>query len=104
MVATLRLTGAATERMLTVPRAAVLSTGERHLVFVKRSDGMLEPRVVQIGAATTERIAVLRGLSRGDTVVASATFLVDAESSLGTALGGMGSMPGMDMVAPRKQD
>ena len=36
----------------------------------------------------------------GDTVVSSATFLVDAESNLGSLLGGMGNMPGMDVTAP----
>lgn len=104
MVATLRLEGQAQARALTVPRAAVLSTGERNLVFVKRADGMLEPRVVVLGAANNERVAVLSGLARGDSVVASATFLVDAESSLGTAFGGMGDMPGMDIAAPRKRN
>jgi Cu(I)/Ag(I) efflux system membrane fusion protein len=104
MVATLRLVGSTDDRALTVPRPAVLSTGERHLVFVKRADGMLEPRIVTIGRATDERIEILRGVSLGDTVVASATFLLDAESSLGTALGGMGDMPGMDIVAPKKKD
>ena len=34
--------------------------------------------------------------------MASATFLVDAESNLGKALGGMGNMPGMDVTAPPK--
>jgi RND family efflux transporter MFP subunit len=104
MFATLRLTVAADGRVLTVPRAAVLSTGERHLVFVKRADGMLEPRVVEIGVASTDRIEILRGLALGDTVVASATFLIDAESNLGTALGGMGNMPGMDIAAPKKKE
>jgi hypothetical protein len=32
--------------------------------------------------------------------VASATFLVDAESNLGKSLGGMGNMPGMEMTTP----
>jgi Cu(I)/Ag(I) efflux system membrane fusion protein len=100
MYATLRLTGDRDTPALSVPRTAVLSTGERHLVFVKRSDGMLEPRLVEIGVATDDRIEILRGVASGDTVVASATFLVDAESNLGTALGGMGNMPGMDMTAP----
>ncbi|HEU4995579.1 MAG TPA: efflux RND transporter periplasmic adaptor subunit [Gemmatimonadaceae bacterium] len=104
MVATLHLTGSTNARALTIPRAAVLSTGERHLVFVKRRDGMLEPHAVQIGRATDDRIEILRGVARGDTVVASATFLVDAESSLGTALGGMGNMPGMDIAPPKKRD
>ena len=104
MVATLHLIARPQTRVLTVPRAAVLSTGERNLVFVKRADGMLEPHVVTIGAVTGDRVAILRGLALGDSVVASATFLVDAESSLGTAFGGMGNMPGMDIVAPRKKD
>lgn len=100
MYATLRLTGAPRTEALSIPRTAVLSTGERNLVFVKRADGMLEPRLVEIGVATADRIEILRGVVAGDTVVASATFLVDAESSLGSALGGMGNMPGMDMTAP----
>ncbi len=104
MYATLRLTGARNAPALSVPRTAVLSTGERHLVFVKRPDGMLEPRLVEIGVATADRIEVLRGVVAGDTVVVSATFLVDAESNLGTALGGMGNMPGMDMTAPVGRD
>ena len=85
---------------LTVPRGAVLATGERHLVFVRRADGRLEPRAVEVGATSDDRIEILRGLRLGETVVASATFLVDAESNLGTALGGMGDMPGMEITVP----
>ncbi|MBK9410884.1 MAG: efflux RND transporter periplasmic adaptor subunit [Gemmatimonadetes bacterium] len=103
MYATLRITGASSATgaaVLTVPRGAVLSTGERTLVFVRRADGRLEPRSVQVGAASDDRIEILRGVALGDTVVASATFLVDAESNLGTALGGMGDMPGMEITVP----
>jgi Cu(I)/Ag(I) efflux system membrane fusion protein len=80
----------------------VLSTGERSLVFVRRADGMLEPREVTVGMANDTRVEILRGLAAGETVVASATFLVDAESNLGTVMGGMGDMPGMDIAAPAK--
>jgi Cu(I)/Ag(I) efflux system membrane fusion protein len=104
MFATLRLFATAARSVLSVPRSAVLSTGERNLVFVKRVDGMLEPRAVEIGVASSDRIEILRGLAGGDTVVTSATFLVDAESNLGTALGGMGDMPGMDIAAPKKKE
>jgi Cu(I)/Ag(I) efflux system membrane fusion protein len=104
MFATLRLFATAARSVLSVPRSAVLSTGERNLVFVKRADGMLEPRPVEIGVASSDRIEILRGLAGGDTVVTSATFLVDAESNLGTALGGMGNMPGMDIAAPKKKE
>jgi Cu(I)/Ag(I) efflux system membrane fusion protein len=102
MFATIRLT-AEGSRALTVPRTAILATGQRVLVFVKRRDGMLEPREVSIGASTEDRTEVISGLSPGDSVVASATFLVDAESHLGTAMGGMGNMPGMDIAPPAKK-
>ncbi|MEO6068403.1 MAG: efflux RND transporter periplasmic adaptor subunit [Gemmatimonadales bacterium] len=85
---------------LTVPRSAVLSTGERSLVFVRGADGSLTPRTVTVGSASEQRVEILSGLVRGDTVVASGTFLLDAESNLGSLLGGMGNMPGMDVKAP----
>jgi Cu(I)/Ag(I) efflux system membrane fusion protein len=95
---------AATERaaVLTVPRSAVLSTGERSIVFVRESRGQLTPREVALGGSNDERVEILRGLAAGETVVTSATFLVDAESNLGTALGGMGNMPGMELTTPPK--
>ncbi len=102
MYATIRISGATTSA-LSVPRSAVLSTGERNLVFVRRSDGMLEPRNVVIGESTSERTRILSGVNEGESVVASATFLVDAESNLGTSLGGMGDMPGMDMTKPTER-
>ena len=102
MYATLRITSVERAAVLTVPRGAVLSTGERHMVFVREASGMLAPREVSIGGSSNDRVEVLRGLVAGETVVASATFLVDAESNLGTALGGMGDMPGMDVSTPPK--
>jgi membrane fusion protein, copper/silver efflux system len=100
MYATLYIDGAGRAAAVTVPRTAVLATGERQLVFVRRSDGRLEPREVTLGATSDDRVEIVRGVVAGDTVVASATFLVDAESNLGTALGGMGDMPGMEITLP----
>ena len=74
--------------------------GASIFVFVRRENGQLEPREVRIGATADDRIEIVSGLVLGDTVVASATFLVDAESNLGTALGGMGDMPGMEITTP----
>jgi len=99
MYATIRIEGAA-ENAVSVPRSAVLSTGERTMVFVRRKDGMLEPREVKIGESTEDRTRIISGLTVGETVVASATFLVDAESNLSSSLGGMGDMPGMDIAKP----
>ena len=100
MYATIRISGEHGDVVLNVPRSAVLSTGKRDVVFVRRPDGMLEPREVQIGVTNDARVQIIRGLSAGETVVASATFLVDAESNLGSLLGGMGNMPGMDIAPP----
>jgi membrane fusion protein, copper/silver efflux system len=100
MYATLRITGSARGDVLTVPREAVLSTGTRNVVFVREKDGALAPREVVLGVTSGERVEVLRGLAAGDAVVASATFLIDAESNLGKALGGMGDMPGMEVTKP----
>lgn len=98
MYATIRIGGVARQGVLTVPQSAVLSTGERSIIFVREASGQLAPREVSLGAASGDRIEILRGLARGEVVVASATFLVDAESNLGKALGGMGNMPGMDVT------
>jgi Cu(I)/Ag(I) efflux system membrane fusion protein len=102
MYATIRIAGTERLNVLTVPRSAVLATGERSIIFVRDAKGMLTPREVAVGAASDDRVEILRGLTAGETVVSSATFLVDAESNLGTALGGMGNMPGMDMTTPPK--
>ena len=102
MYATIRIAGTARASVLTVPRSAVLSTGERSIVFVHEPNGSLSPREVTVGASNDERVEILRGVAPGERVVSSATFLVDAESNLGTALGGMGDMPGMEMTTPPK--
>jgi Cu(I)/Ag(I) efflux system membrane fusion protein len=99
MYATIRFS-APTDSVYSVPRSAVLATGERDFVFVRARDGRFVPTLVTLGAATDDRVEILRGLSVGDTVVASGTFLVDAESNLGSLMGGMGNMPGMDVTAP----
>ena len=103
MYATIRFS-APTDSVLSVPRSAVLATGERNFVFVRSGYGKFVPHLVTLGASTDERMAILGGLQAGDTVVASGTFLMDAESNLGSLLGGMGNMPGMDVTAPAGAD
>ncbi len=79
--------------VLTVPADAVIITGERNLVFVKDTTGMLTSRQVVLGARSERWVEILSGLKEGETIVASANFLIDAESRL--AGGGMPGMPGM---------
>jgi RND family efflux transporter, MFP subunit len=103
MYATIRFS-APTDTVLSVPRSAVLATGERNFVFVRSPEGRFVPHTVTLGTATDERVAVLSGLTIGDTVVRSGTFLMDAESNLGSLMGGMANMPGMDVTAPAGGD
>jgi Cu(I)/Ag(I) efflux system membrane fusion protein len=101
MYASLQIRGDARRDVLSVPRSAVLVTGTRVLVFVKGAHGMLTPREVELGGNTDDRVEIRRGLAAGETVVSSATFLIDAESNLGAALGAMANMPGM--ITPAKK-
>jgi Cu(I)/Ag(I) efflux system membrane fusion protein len=87
---------------LSVPAEAVVMTGERNLVFVVGSDGALTPREVTLGVRAGERFQILAGVTEGERLVASANFLVDAESRL-EAGKGVPAMPGMNMEMEKKQ-
>lgn len=80
---------------LVVPQEAVMDSGSEQLVYVSLGDGYFEPRKVQVGARIDNKYVVLAGLKAGERVVTSGNFLVDSESRLKSAAGGMG-MPGMD--------
>jgi RND family efflux transporter MFP subunit len=79
---------------LTIPVQAALPTGERMLVFLDRGQGKLLPRYVQVGRSFTtfdgqqpeSYYQVVNGLQEGDRIVASANFLIDAESQVQSAL------------------
>jgi Cu(I)/Ag(I) efflux system membrane fusion protein len=88
------------DELVSVPLNAVLFTGERNLVFVRHDDGTLMAHEVTIGARAGDRIQILSGVSEGLTVVASANFLVDAESRLGSTGGAMAGMDHGDNTAP----
>ncbi|MGC8841684.1 MAG: efflux RND transporter periplasmic adaptor subunit [Candidatus Sumerlaeaceae bacterium] len=72
-----------------VPPSAVIDTGERYVAFAIRDNGQFEPRDVEIGVKTDDFYQVLEGLREGDTVVVNPLFLIDAESQLRAAIGGL---------------
>lgn len=92
MFATVFFEVAAIQDDIAVPLEAVVVTGERNLVFVRDETGVLMPHEVVLGARAGDRVQILSGLAEGETIVASANFLIDAESRLGATGGGM---PGM---------
>jgi len=67
---------------LTVPQDAVIDSGQEHRVFVERSTGVFEPRRVQMGWRSGDRVEIVDGLKEGERVVVEGTFLVDSETRL----------------------
>jgi len=90
---------------IVVPVSAVMDTGKRQLVWVEGSPGMFEPREVQVGQQTDDKVQILSGLKSGEKVAVSGGYLIDSESQLKGS--GGGPMPGMKMddkktVAPSR--
>lgn len=75
--------------VVTVPNSAVIDSGSRQVVVVQLAEGRFEPRSVKLGQRGGDFVQVLEGIRDGELVVSSANFLIDAESNLKAALGGM---------------
>ena len=73
-------------RSLVVPVSAIMPTGKRNIAFVDKGEGILEPRFLELGGKFGDVYAVKSGLKEGERVVASANFLIDAESKIQGAL------------------
>jgi Cu(I)/Ag(I) efflux system membrane fusion protein len=72
--------------VVTIPHSAVIDSGTQQVVFVAKGEGRFEPRAVKLGRRDNTFCEVLVGLTEGEEVVTAATFLIDAESNLGSAL------------------
>src|SRR5438094_676005 len=79
---------------LTIPVSAVMPTGTRSVVFIDKGEGKLEPRIVQLGTKYGDIYEVKSGLEENERVVASANFLIDAESKVQGALKAFEETPG----------
>ncbi len=70
---------------LTVPKSAVLWTGQRSVVYVKIPDTDIpsfEYREIEIADATASGYAVVSGLAYGEEVVTNGAFVIDASAQL----------------------
>jgi multidrug efflux pump subunit AcrA (membrane-fusion protein) len=74
---------------IVVPPDAILDAGEKQTVFVALPNGYFEPRDVTVGAKLEDKVIVLSGLKPGESIVTSGNFLIDSESRLKSAMGGM---------------
>jgi membrane fusion protein, copper/silver efflux system len=79
---------------VTVPRDAIVDSGDTQHVFVVEGEGRFAPRAVKLGERSEDRVEVLDGLSAGESIVASGVFLIDSESRLRASGGGAGHAHG----------
>jgi RND family efflux transporter MFP subunit len=82
MYVTMPFTTRGGERVVVVPRAAVQTIGDRHVVFVpaKDEEGKFIQRTVRIGPLVGESYTILGGLKPGEVVVTEGSFFLRAES------------------------
>ena len=90
MLLRLQVAGPSSMRLV-APSEAVIRTGKRAVVIVRKADGAFEPRDVLLGADLGDDTEIASGLGEGDQVVASGQFLIDSEARLRSVLGNMAS-------------
>lgn len=71
----------ASEATLTIPRSAVLDSGQP-LAYVERANGSYEPRPLVIGLRGDRDLEVKSGLAEGERVVTQGALLLDAQAQL----------------------
>ena len=91
MFAQVELPVSARGSVVTVPLSAIIDSGTRQVVLVQQGEGRFAPREVRLGARSEAHVEILDGIKDGEQVVVAANFLIDAESNLKAALGGLGT-------------
>ncbi len=91
-----------TPEVLTIPRSAVLHTGERVVVYVDKGGGAYEQRRVKLGRAGDEHWEILDGVKAGERVVTTGNLLIDGQAQLNSqADESPAPMPVVPESAPR---
>lgn len=75
-----------TRPRLAVPLSALIDSGNRQVVLLALDGGRFKPQPVKTGLRSGDYVEILDGLKAGDRVVVAASFLIDAESNLKSAL------------------
>lgn len=69
-----------------VPRSALIRGERLNRVVLDLGDGRFRAQAVTPGFESGDRVAIIKGLEAGQSVVTSAQFLIDSESNLDSAL------------------
>ncbi len=70
---------------LWLPQTAVLSLGKNEVVFRKSNGGFVAHKVTT-GIRSNDKVQILSGLNKADTVVTNSQYLMDSESFIKTSL------------------
>jgi membrane fusion protein, copper/silver efflux system len=81
MFANILLQPKSSEKVLTIPYSAVIRANEMTRVVLSEGEGKYRSARISIGREANGRVEVLTGLNEQHTVVTSAHFLLDSESS-----------------------
>ena len=100
MFAQVQILSEDTESVLSVPREALIRTGTQDRVVLAQGEGRFKSVAVVPGRFGAKRVEILEGLRAGDTVVTSAQFLLDSESSRDSDFKRMEGASVMDQRSP----
>jgi Cu(I)/Ag(I) efflux system membrane fusion protein len=82
MFANVKIYAGPKKDILSIPREALIVTGERESVILDKGHGKYQPVNVVTGMQSQGRVEILSGLKRGDKIVTSGEFLIDSEANL----------------------
>jgi len=92
------------EKVLAVPKSAVLDTGLRQLVYVDKGNGLYEAREVTLGSEAAGYYPITKGLGAGERIVVAGNFLIDSQRELTGGTVGMAGMSDMEGMAQEKKE
>jgi Cu(I)/Ag(I) efflux system membrane fusion protein len=92
------------QKRLAIPQEAILRGSMGAYVLHYLGDGRFKPVMVKTGVKSKDFVEVKDGLERGQEIVTSGQFLLDAEANLKSGMGSMAGHDHEDMQPAKKQD
>ena len=86
MFARVTILGEGFGNVVHIPREALIRGGSVNRVVPALPNGRFRSQPVKVGIESGDRIAIRKGISEGDLIVASGQFLIDSESNIEAAL------------------
>jgi hypothetical protein len=65
-----------------IPRSALIDTGKRKVVWIKKNDSTFQAREIHVGHEADGYVEIKKGLDIGEEVVMEGSFLLDAQAQL----------------------